>query len=75
VSILHFSSLICFLNALVQYWFRKLRVVIVILFIRSTLPSANSLGRWFGESVRAAIVNTDVRTSCGYNEFFKYKVS
>ncbi|GAU28199.1 hypothetical protein TSUD_313580 [Trifolium subterraneum] len=25
----------------------------------STLPSASSLGRWFGESVRAAIVNTD----------------
>ncbi|KAK2446129.1 protein arginine N-methyltransferase 1.5 [Trifolium repens] len=31
----------------------------VALDILSTLPSANSLGRWFGESVRAAIVNTD----------------
>ncbi|TKY74651.1 arginine N-methyltransferase 1.5 [Spatholobus suberectus] len=31
----------------------------VALDILSTLPSANSLGRWFGESVRAAILNTD----------------
>ncbi|KAI4337395.1 hypothetical protein L6164_015819 [Bauhinia variegata] len=31
----------------------------IALDILSTLPSANSLGRWFGESVRAAIVNTD----------------
>ncbi|KAI9126675.1 hypothetical protein K1719_002271 [Acacia pycnantha] len=28
-------------------------------FIRSTLPSANSLGRWFGEPVRSAIISTD----------------
>lgn len=27
---------------------------------RSTLPSETSLGRWMGESVRAAIVSTDV---------------
>ncbi|KAJ7966077.1 Protein arginine N-methyltransferase [Quillaja saponaria] len=31
----------------------------VALDIMSTLPSANSLGRWFGESVKAALVNTD----------------
>ncbi|KAJ8758723.1 hypothetical protein K2173_000444 [Erythroxylum novogranatense] len=31
----------------------------VVLDIQSSLPSANSLGRWFGESVRAAILNTD----------------
>ncbi|KAF3446026.1 hypothetical protein FNV43_RR11204 [Rhamnella rubrinervis] len=31
----------------------------VALDIQSSLPSANSLGRWFGESVRAAIINTD----------------
>ncbi|XP_004501256.1 protein arginine N-methyltransferase 1.5-like [Cicer arietinum] len=31
----------------------------VALDILSTMPSANSLGRWFGESVRAAIINTD----------------
>jgi hypothetical protein len=28
--------------------------------IRSTLPSMNSLGRWFGEPVRAAILQTNV---------------
>ncbi|KAL6011743.1 Protein arginine N-methyltransferase 5 [Asimina triloba] len=27
--------------------------------IRSSLPSANSLGRWFGEPVKAAIINTN----------------
>ncbi|XVF19007.1 hypothetical protein REPUB_Repub11eG0073800 [Reevesia pubescens] len=27
--------------------------------ILSTLPSANSIGRWFGEPVRAAIIHTD----------------
>ncbi|KAF7817197.1 protein arginine N-methyltransferase 1.5 [Senna tora] len=31
----------------------------VALDILSTLPSANSLVRWFGEPVRAAIINTD----------------
>ncbi|KAL1300919.1 hypothetical protein HN51_045546 [Arachis hypogaea] len=31
----------------------------VALDILGTLPSANSLGRWFGESVRAAIINTE----------------
>ncbi|RDX67237.1 Protein arginine N-methyltransferase 1.5, partial [Mucuna pruriens] len=31
----------------------------VALDILSTLPSANSLERWYGESVRAAILNTD----------------
>ncbi|KAL6215209.1 hypothetical protein ACLB2K_014640 [Fragaria x ananassa] len=31
----------------------------VVLDVLSTLPSANSLGRWFGESVRAAIFSTD----------------
>ncbi|XP_027356887.1 protein arginine N-methyltransferase 1.5-like [Abrus precatorius] len=31
----------------------------VALDILSTLPSANSLGRWFGEPVRAAIISTD----------------
>ncbi|XP_050218406.1 protein arginine N-methyltransferase 1.5 isoform X2 [Mercurialis annua] len=31
----------------------------VALDVLGSLPSANSLGRWFGESVRAAIVNTD----------------
>ncbi|XP_062117161.1 protein arginine N-methyltransferase 1.5 [Humulus lupulus] len=31
----------------------------VALDVMSSLPSLNSLGRWFGESVRAAIVNTD----------------
>ncbi|XP_054788673.1 protein arginine N-methyltransferase 1.5 isoform X2 [Prosopis cineraria] len=31
----------------------------IALDIVSTLPSANSLGRWFGEPVRAAILNTD----------------
>ncbi|KAF4403504.1 hypothetical protein G4B88_008150 [Cannabis sativa] len=31
----------------------------VALDVMSSLPSPNSLGRWFGESVRAAIVNTD----------------
>lgn len=34
----------------------------MFLFIRSTLPSANSLERWFGEPVRSAIISTDVRT-------------
>ena len=37
-----------------------LSIYFICLFIRSSLPSANSLGRWFGESVRAAIINTDV---------------
>ncbi|XP_075642080.1 protein arginine N-methyltransferase 1.5 isoform X2 [Castanea sativa] len=31
----------------------------IALDVLSSLPSANSLGRWFGESVRAAIINTD----------------
>ncbi|XP_057957491.1 protein arginine N-methyltransferase 1.5 [Malania oleifera] len=31
----------------------------VALDIFSSLPSANSFGRWFGESVRAAIIHTD----------------
>ncbi|XP_050364121.1 protein arginine N-methyltransferase 1.5 [Argentina anserina] len=31
----------------------------IVLDVLSSLPSANSLGRWFGESVRAAIFNTD----------------
>ncbi|XP_019417703.1 PREDICTED: protein arginine N-methyltransferase 1.5-like isoform X2 [Lupinus angustifolius] len=31
----------------------------VALDILNTLPSENSLARWFGESVRAAIINTD----------------
>ncbi|XP_048331972.1 protein arginine N-methyltransferase 1.5 [Ziziphus jujuba] len=31
----------------------------IALDILTSLPSANSLGRWFGESVRAAIINTD----------------
>ncbi|WCJ30569.1 Protein arginine N-methyltransferase 5 [Euphorbia peplus] len=31
----------------------------VALDVLSCLPSTNSLGRWFGESVRAAIINTD----------------
>ncbi|XP_061346203.1 protein arginine N-methyltransferase 1.5-like [Gastrolobium bilobum] len=31
----------------------------IALDILSTLPSANSLRRWFGEPVRAAIINTD----------------
>lgn len=31
----------------------------IALDIQNSLPSANSLGRWFGESVRAALVNTD----------------
>ncbi|GAV63636.1 PRMT5 domain-containing protein [Cephalotus follicularis] len=31
----------------------------VALDVLSSLPSANSLGRWFGESVRAAIIHTD----------------
>ncbi|KAK7315240.1 hypothetical protein VNO77_33777 [Canavalia gladiata] len=31
----------------------------VALDILSTLPSTISLGRWFGESVRAAIIHTD----------------
>lgn len=31
----------------------------VALDIMSTLPSANSIGRWFGEPVRAAIIHTD----------------
>ncbi|KAL5558290.1 hypothetical protein UlMin_034501 [Ulmus minor] len=31
----------------------------VALDVLSSLPSANSLGRWFGESVRAAIISTD----------------
>jgi len=42
-------------------------------FIRSTLPSINSLGRWFGEPVRAAILQTnviihfiDLTNSCWY---------
>jgi hypothetical protein len=30
--------------------------------IRSTLPSINSLARWFGEPVRAAILQTEVIT-------------
>jgi hypothetical protein len=30
------------------------------MFSRSSLPSVNSLGRWFGETVAAAIINTDV---------------
>ncbi|OIV96519.1 hypothetical protein TanjilG_07911 [Lupinus angustifolius] len=32
----------------------------VALDILNTLPSENSLARWFGESVRAAIINTDI---------------
>jgi hypothetical protein len=32
-------------------------------FTRSTLPSINSLGRWFGEPVRAAILQTNVMIS------------
>ncbi|KAH9759953.1 protein arginine N-methyltransferase 1.5 [Citrus sinensis] len=31
----------------------------VALDVLSSLPSANSLGRWFGEPVRAAIIHTD----------------
>ncbi|TXG62421.1 hypothetical protein EZV62_013784 [Acer yangbiense] len=31
----------------------------VALNVLSSLPSANSLGRWFGEPVRAALINTD----------------
>ncbi|KAF5456626.1 hypothetical protein F2P56_026091 [Juglans regia] len=31
----------------------------IALDILSSIPSANSLGRWFGESVRAAIMDTD----------------
>ncbi|POO03787.1 Protein arginine N-methyltransferase PRMT [Trema orientale] len=31
----------------------------IALDVMSSLPSENSLGRWFGEPVRAAIVNTD----------------
>ncbi|XP_037494442.1 protein arginine N-methyltransferase 1.5 [Jatropha curcas] len=31
----------------------------IALDVLSSLPSANSLGRWFGESVRAAIIHTD----------------
>ncbi|KAI9097442.1 hypothetical protein K1719_025213 [Acacia pycnantha] len=31
----------------------------IALDIVSTLPSANSLGRWFGEPVRSAIISTD----------------
>ncbi|GAB4854081.1 Protein arginine N-methyltransferase 5 [Ancistrocladus abbreviatus] len=31
----------------------------VALDVLSSLPSANSLGRWFGEPVRAAIINVD----------------
>ncbi|KAJ0102453.1 hypothetical protein Patl1_05295 [Pistacia atlantica] len=31
----------------------------IALNVLSSLPSANSLGRWFGEPVRAAIINTD----------------
>uniref|UniRef100_A0A5B6ZHV2 Protein arginine N-methyltransferase n=1 Tax=Davidia involucrata TaxID=16924 RepID=A0A5B6ZHV2_DAVIN len=31
----------------------------IALDILSSLPSANSLGRWFGESVRAAIIHTN----------------
>ncbi|XP_021276626.1 protein arginine N-methyltransferase 1.5 [Herrania umbratica] len=31
----------------------------LVLDILSTLPSANSIGRWFGEPVRAAIIHTD----------------
>ncbi|XP_065849543.1 protein arginine N-methyltransferase 1.5 [Euphorbia lathyris] len=40
----------------------------VALDILSCLPSPNSLGRWFGESVRAAIINTDafVTNARGY---------
>lgn len=34
---------------------------------RSTLPSETSLGRWMGESVRAAIVSTDVSASPFYH--------
>ncbi|CAN1132181.1 Protein arginine N-methyltransferase 1.5 [Linum perenne] len=32
----------------------------VALDVLSSLPSVNSIGRWFGESVRAAIISTDV---------------
>ncbi|KAG8642367.1 hypothetical protein MANES_12G085100v8 [Manihot esculenta] len=31
----------------------------IALDVLSSLPSVNSLGRWFGESVRAAIIHTD----------------
>lgn len=34
-------------------------------YSRSTLPSANSIGRWFGEPVRAAIIHTDVSMPWG----------
>lgn len=34
---------------------------------RSTLPSETSLGRWMGESVRAAIISTDVSASPFYH--------
>lgn len=44
-------------------------VILILFFIflmaRNSLPSANSLGRWFGESVRAALVNTDVNICWG----------
>lgn len=30
------------------------------MFIRSSLPSASSVARWFGEPVRAVIINTNV---------------
>ncbi|KAG5031024.1 hypothetical protein JHK85_015006 [Glycine max] len=54
--------------ALVDYWetwnsFRLLcehhSQLSVALDILSTLPSPNSLGRWFGEPLRAAILHTD----------------
>jgi len=34
-----------------------------LLVHRSSLPSPSSLGRWFGEPVRAAIIDTDVSIS------------
>ncbi|EOY29107.1 SHK1 binding protein 1 isoform 2 [Theobroma cacao] len=40
----------------------------LVLDILSTLPSANSIGRWFGEPVRAAIIHTDsfLKNARGY---------
>lgn len=42
------------------------------LTVRSTLPSPNALGRWFGESVRAAIFSTDVIISIIFSRLNQY---